>query len=86
MKGSKDLISERIIELILLNAPAESRCQLTDETRLMEDLDYESIAIMSLLVDVEEEFGFEADNMEESLKAFETVGSFVEFVRNNIQK
>ncbi len=81
-----DSIYERVSELIQLNAPQESQVPLTEDTRLLEDLGYDSIAMMSLLVDVEEEYGFETEDMEESLKAFETVKSFVEFVRKNVEQ
>lgn len=81
-----DSIYERVSELIQLNAPQESQVPLTEDTRLLEDLGYDSIAMMSLLVDVEEEYEFETEDMEESLKAFETVKSFVEFVRKNVEQ
>ncbi len=80
-----DSIYERITELILLNAPNEPEEPLNEDTRLLEDLGYDSIAMMSLLVDVEEEYDFETEDMEESLKAFETVRNFVEFVRKNVE-
>lgn len=83
--GEMDSIYERVAELILLNAPEEPQEPLGEDTRLLEDLGYDSIAMMSLLVDVEEEYGFEAEDMEESLKAFETVKSFVAFVKENVQ-
>lgn len=81
-----DSIYERVTELILLNAPEEPQTPLQEDTRLLEDLGYDSIAMMSLLVDVEEEYEFETEDMEESLKAFETVKSFVEFVRKNVEQ
>ncbi len=74
---------DRIIELIHLNASEEITREIKSETKFFEDLSFDSVALMNLLVDVEEEFGFETDDMEESLKAFETVGSFVEFVTKN---
>lgn len=52
--------------------------------KLIDDLGYDSIALINLLVDVEEEFKFESKDMEESLSAFETIGCFIEFVKNNM--
>ena len=74
-------IQERIYELIKLNCPIENLdLQLTSSTRLLEDLEYDSVALMSLLVDVEEEFDIEINDMEECLQAFENVGIFFSYI------
>ena len=70
---------EQITELIHEILP-DSKVTVTEETRLFEDLDFDSIATMQLLVAAEERFGFDSGDSEESLQAFETVGAFVEFV------
>ncbi len=69
-----------IFELIQLNAPRGVNVELTEDTTFFGDLKYDSLALISLLADVEEEFQFEFDDMEESLEAFETVHTFIEFV------
>lgn len=72
-------VREQITELIHEILP-DSKVTVTEETRLFEDLDFDSIATMQLLVAAEERFGFDSGDSEESLQAFETVGAFVEFV------
>lgn len=79
-------IQERIYELIKLNCPIENLdLQLTSSTRLLEDLEYDSVALMSLLVDVEEEFDIEINDMEGCLQAFENVGIFFSYIINLIE-
>ena len=38
---------------------------------------------MELLVEAETRFGFDSEDSEESLQAFETVGQFIEFVKKH---
>lgn len=64
----------------------DSEITITEETRLFEDLEFDSITTMQLLVAAEERFGFDSGDSEESLQAFETVGAFVEFVEKNRKK
>lgn len=73
-------VRENILELISLNAPGEVEVLLVDETSFFDDLGYDSLALISLLADLEEEYQLEFDDMEESLRAFENVGLFLEFV------
>ncbi len=81
----KQNIEKKIIELIIINCPLEVSQNLVDlNLKLIDDLGYDSIALINLLVDVEEEFKFESEDMEESLSAFETIGCFIEFVKNNM--
>lgn len=74
-----DPVLEQVIGLIHEILP-DSKCTVTEETRLFEDLKFDSITTMQLLVAAEERFGFDSGDSEESLQAFETVGAFVEFV------
>ena len=59
--------------------------EVTDKTRFFEDLEFDSISTMQLLVAAEEEFGFDAEDSDESLQAFDTVGDFVRFVEKMVQ-
>lgn len=74
-----DPVLEQVIGLIHEILP-DSKWMVTEETRLFEDLEFDSITTMQLLVAAEERFGFDSGDSEESLQAFETVGAFVEFV------
>ncbi len=78
---AKDMgsVLEQVTGLIHEILP-DSAVTVTEGTRLFEDLEFDSIATMQLLVAAEETFGFDSGDSEESLQAFETVGAFVEFV------
>ena len=78
-------IFEQIVELIK-KVMSKPDTEITEETRLFEDLEFDSITTMQLLVAAEERFGFDSGDSEESLQAFETVGAFAEFVEKNRKK
>lgn len=79
------IVQEKVIELIRNISPVQNII-ITQETNLFDELEFDSISIMKLLVEAEKEFGFEAEDSEESLVAYESVGSFTKFVENMIQK
>jgi len=75
-----DPIKQKIIELIQQYAVTKD-IEITDDTKLFEDLGYDSVAIIQLLVDAEELFGFESDDFDECTEAFESVSTFANFVK-----
>lgn len=56
MKGLKKDTKEIIFELIRLNAPRGVQVELKENTTFFGDLKYDSLALISLLADIEEEF------------------------------
>ena len=76
-----DPIKQKIIKRIQQYAVTKD-IEITDDTKLFEDLGYDSVAIIQLLVDAEEFFGFESDDFDECTEAFESVSTFVNFVKN----
>lgn len=74
-----------ILELIRLNAPRNVNVKLTENTTFFDELKYDSLALISLLADIEEEFQLEFDDMEESLEAFETIHTFIQFVDGHME-
>lgn len=78
----RESLLEQITDLIHEILP-DSGITVTEETRFFEDLEFDSITTMQLLVAAEERFGFDSGDSEESLQAFETVGAFIEFVGKN---
>ena len=66
---------EIIFELIRLNAPRGVQVELKENTTFFGDLKYDSLALISLL----------ADDMEESLEAFENIHTFIEFVGRYVE-
>lgn len=65
--------------------------QLDDDTRFDDDspllgaiAEFDSMAIVTLLTILEENFGFEVDDDEISAEVFETFGSLVSFVESKV--
>ena len=73
---------EKVIEIIQ-ELIGKRDIEINKDTRFFEDLGFDSILTMQLLVEAEENFGFDSEDSEESLQAFETVGKFVEFIERN---
>lgn len=76
---------EKVIEIIQ-ELIGKRDIEIKEDTRFFEDLGFDSILTMQLLVEAEESFGFDSEDSEESLQAFETVGKFVEFIEKNRRK
>ncbi len=74
-----DPVFGQVVELIYEIVP-DLDMEITEETKMFEDLEFDSISTMQLLVAAEERFGFDVGDSEESLQAFETVGAFAAFV------
>lgn len=77
-------IEQQVIKLIQEHA-INGDVVITDDTRLFEDLGYDSIAIIQLLVEAEETFSFECDDFDECTEAFESVSAFVAFVKERTE-
>lgn len=53
----------------------DNGCIIQEETRLIDDLELDSIMIVQLIVAVEEKFQVEFSDSEDLLKSMETIGS-----------
>lgn len=73
-------IEQQVIKLIREYA-VNGDVEITEDTRLFEDLGYDSVAVIQLLVAAEEAFGFESDDFDECAEAFESVSTFITFVK-----
>ena len=80
----KSELFENIVDLIR-EILGESNINITEETRFFEDLEFDSISTIQLLVLAEENFGFDSEDSEESLYAFETDRAFVDFVEKMLR-
>lgn len=77
-------IEQQVIKLVQEHSAAKD-IDITGDTRLFEDLGYDSIAVIQLLVAAEELFGFESDDFDECTEAFENVSSFIAFVKERAE-
>lgn len=71
---------EKIIEILHRIHPDSKRYDITDQTRLEEDLKFDSLTMFSLLVELEEAFGFRFT----SHVTFETVADVYGYLDSRI--
>ena len=77
-------IEQQVVELVQEHSAVKG-IDITGDTRLFEDLGYDSIAVIRLLVAAEELFGFESNDFDECVEAFENVSSFTSFIRERVE-
>lgn len=82
----KNEIYDKIIKIIADNyiVPVEVP-QINTQTQLVQDLAFESIKLLELVVYLEEEFGIEFDDDRLTMENFETIGLIVKTVENLLQ-
>ena len=74
---------EKLKELLSRSLPPQSNYDLskvTEETRLIEDLGFDSLALMMLSMEIEEAFGFKF----KEFVRFETVGDVCNYLESRI--
>ena len=79
-KGEK-IMSNREILFDLINEQLEGeRVTLDEELRLVEDLQFDSIQIMGLLIAVEDTFGIQFDNSKLLFDNFDRIGDLLDII------
>lgn len=71
---------ERLKEVLAKVVPDVDMDKVTEETRLIEDLEFDSLSIMMMSMEIEDKFGFEFT----SLVKFETVGDVCRYISERI--
>lgn len=67
---------DKIKEIIAVILPGTDKDALTENTRLFEDLQFDSISMMMLLTELEEGFGFRFNQF----VGFETIGDITGYL------
>ncbi len=76
--NSANLVKQLLIDILSLDVEITD---LTDETPLLGNFpEFDSMAIVSVLTGLEEQFGFAVDDDELDAEVFATVGNLIEFV------
>lgn len=80
-------LEEKLKELVIKNT---SNCEINfsvdSNTRLVEDLKYDSVDLVSLIVDIEDEFSIQFDDVELLTENMQTLGQLVGLVNSIINK
>jgi acyl carrier protein len=58
--------------------------ELTESTRLFEDLHLDSTGVLELLMAIEENVGIEVDPESLSMDNFDTVGTFADYIQSSL--
>ncbi len=72
----------KLKEILSKVLPDTNMDEVTEDTRLFEDLGFDSLAIMMMSMEIEDAFGF---RFTEFVK-FETVGDVCKYLEDKIQK
>ncbi len=75
------MIYEKIVEKICNQFGLEPE-QISEDTSFVDDLGADSLDVVELTIEMEEEFGM-AEVPEEDLKKMQTVGDLVEYVKTH---
>ncbi|MBT1064857.1 acyl carrier protein [Bowmanella sp. Y26] len=79
------MVAEHVRNIIISTLQLDEETQFEEDTPLLGAIaEFDSMAIVTLLTTLEENFGFEVDDDEISADVFETFGSLVSFVENKI--
>ena len=75
-------IREKVFEIIRRNASnlETNNLIMNDESRLIEDLNYDSVDMINLVMDIEGEFNIEFDDMELLIENMNCVQNLVKIV------
>ena len=76
---SLDSIKESVFKLIRTNTVSE-KDSITEEAFLKQDLGIDSIKLVDLVIDIEEEFSFRVEAKELDSQNFNTVSSVIAYV------
>lgn len=85
MQYTYEEIKEEIIKIIREEIGwNDNGCTFGEETRLIDDLELDSVMIVQLIVAVEEKFQIEFSDSEDLLKCLETIGSLAEWIMKDL--
>ena len=78
MKSEEKEMLEKLKDILAKVVPDVDMAGVTEETRLIEDLEFDSLALMMMSMEIEDAFGFK---FTEFVK-FETVGDVCSYLEN----
>lgn len=80
-------ISEDLIMIIATGSKIDLKeYEINQNTRLIEDLGFDSLEMMQMIVDIENHFGIEFDSFDMYLDNINTYGRLLEYIKNEVNK
>lgn len=79
------MVAEHVRTIVISTLQLDEDVHFDEDTPLLGAIaEFDSMAIVTLLTTLEENFGFEVDDDEISAEVFETFGSLVSFVESKV--
>lgn len=79
-------MKERLLELVLDCAPTNSTIHVSGNTNLIDDLDYDSLCIISLFTEINNEFGINVIAYKDIYLALQSFEELYQFVKYKIKE
>lgn len=79
-------IRERLVKLVLSEIGDGEGQELPDDARLIEDLGYDSLQLMSIIAEIEKEFGITFDDSDMLFDNFNRIGDLYNLVSSLVEK
>lgn len=78
-------IRKRIVKIILLNTDDnKENFVIGDNTKIIEDLGFDSVSIMNLIIELEKEFDFDFLENDNIIDIFSSIRSLQEYIESRI--
>lgn len=81
-----DLIKEELIKIILDNAIILNENEIKSDTNLIYDLLYDSISVLSLIIEIENKFNIEFDNNSLVIENIDTLDKLYKIVLKKVSE
>ncbi len=73
-------MKETVIRLVAECSPYVELPDINEDTKILDDLEYDSLSIISLFEEIEETLGVNCMNYADMYRALQTVGDLIKFV------
>lgn len=75
---TRDIIKIELINIIIRFMPCRKQIVLDEETDIVSELEYDSIALVELLNEIEERFGVDFIDLPDFAERFKKIGNIVD--------
>ncbi len=80
------MISDEIIQILVATLQLKGTNDMSESTVLLGSIpEFDSMAVVSVITALEDNYGFVVDDDEIEAETFETIGSLVSFVENKLE-
>ena len=84
MTWNRKTVESKVVEVFTKHRPDEVAIEVNDSTKIVADLGLDSLGVMEVLSEIEDEFKFVIPD--EALKQIETVGHVISAITERLEK